>query len=158
MSPAQILLLAFAIGLVCGLRSLTAPAAVAWGAHLSWLNLHNTSLSFMGSTAAVVIFTLGAAVELIADKLPRAPTRLAPPGLIARIVLGGLSGASVALAGGQTVALGAALGVAGGVAGAFAGFLVRTRLVKSLKVPDFVIALLEDAVAIGAGLFIVSRF
>jgi hypothetical protein len=31
-------------------------------------------------------------------------------------------------------------------------------LVKALKVPDIVIALLEDALAIGAGLFLVSRF
>jgi hypothetical protein len=30
--------------------------------------------------------------------------------------------------------------------------------VKALKVPDFAIALLEDVIAIGAGLFIVSRY
>jgi len=35
---------------------------------------------------------------------------------------------------------------------------VRSRLVRSLGVPDFVIATLEDIVAIGGGLFIVSRF
>jgi uncharacterized membrane protein len=52
------LLLAFLIGVVSGLRSLTAPAVVARGAHRNWLNLHNTPLSFMASTAAVVIFTL----------------------------------------------------------------------------------------------------
>lgn len=43
-------------------------------------------------------------------------------------------------------------------AGAFAGYEVRKRLVRALKVPDFLIALLEDAVAIGGGLLIVSRF
>jgi uncharacterized membrane protein len=32
------------------------------------------------------------------------------------------------------------------------------RLVRALKVPDFVIALAEDAVAIAGGLLIVSRF
>ena len=79
-------------------------------------------------------------------------------GLSARIVLGGLSGAAVAAAGTQSPAIGAALGVAGGVAGAFAGKEVRTRLVKALKVPDFVIATLEDALAIAAGIFIVMRF
>jgi len=45
----------------------------------------------------------------------------------------------------------------GGVAGAFAGYQARTRLVKGLKVPDLFIALPEDAIAIAAGLFIVSR-
>jgi uncharacterized membrane protein len=158
MTPSQVLLLAFLIGVVSGLRSVTAPAVVAWGAHLNWLNLRNTALSFMASTAAVVIFSLLALVELISDKLPSTPSRTEPVGLIARVLLGGLSGAGVALSGAQSMVLGALLGAVGGVAGAFAGHEARTRLVKALKVPDFVIALLEDAVAIGGGLFIVSRF
>jgi uncharacterized membrane protein len=158
MTPSQVLLLALLIGVVSGLRSLTAPAVVAWGAHRNWLNLHSTALSFMASTAAVVIFTLLALVELVADKLPSTPSRTKPVGLIARIVLGGLSGAGVAVSGAQSIVLGAVLGAVGGVAGAFAGYQVRTRLVKALEVPDLVVALLEDAVAIGGGLFIVSRF
>jgi uncharacterized membrane protein len=158
MNPSQILLLAFLIGGVAGLRSMTAPAIVAWGAHRGWLNLHDTPLSFMGSTAAVVIFTLLAVVELVGDQLPSAPSRLKPPGLMARIILGGLSGAGVAAAGTQSIGLGVVLGVGGGIAGAFAGYEVRARLVKALKVPDLVIALAEDAVAIAGGLFIVSRF
>jgi hypothetical protein len=76
MSPSQILLLSFLIGAVAGLRSMTAPAIVAWGAHRGWLNLHDTPLSFMGSTASVVIFTLLAVVELVGDQLPSAPSRL----------------------------------------------------------------------------------
>jgi uncharacterized membrane protein len=158
MDAAQVLLLAFLIGVVAGLRSLTAPAVVVWAAHRNWLNLNNTPLAFMGSTAAVAIFALLAVVELVADQLPSTPSRTKPPGLIARILLGGLSGASVALAGAQSIALGAILGAAGGIAGAFGGYEVRTRLVRALKVRDIVIAVLEDAVAIAGGLFIVSRF
>lgn len=112
----------------------------------------------MASTAAVAIFTLLAVIELISDKLPSTPSRTAPPGLIARVLLGGLSGAVVAAAGGQGAVLGGVLGALGGIAGAFAGYQVRTRLVKALKVPDFAIAILEDLVAIGGGLFLVSRF
>jgi uncharacterized membrane protein len=158
MNPTHVLFLAFLIGVIAGLRSLTAPAVLAWATHQNWLNLHDTLLSFMGTTAAVIFFTLLAAVELVADQLPSTPSRLKPPGLIARILFGGLSGAGVALAGGQSIAFGAILGAAGGVAGALAGYQVRKRLVKALSVPDLVIALLEDAVAIGGGLFIVSRF
>ena len=158
MTPSQVLLLALLIGVVSGLRSVTAPAVVAWGAHLNWLSLRNTALSFMASTAAVVIFSLLALVELIADQLPSTPSRTEPVGLIARILLGGLSGACVAVSGAQSIVVGAVLGAVGGVAGAFAGYQARTRLVKALKVPDFVIALLGDAVAIGGGLLIVSRF
>jgi uncharacterized membrane protein len=144
--------------MVSGLRSLTAPAAVSWAARLHWIDLRSSSLSFMGSTAAVAAFSVLALGELIADKLPSAPSRLQPPGLIARFTLGGLSGAGVAVAGGQSIAVGAVLGAVGGIAGAFAGHRARTGLVKALRVPDIVIALLEDAVAIAAGLVIVTRF
>jgi uncharacterized membrane protein len=133
MSTYYVLLLAFAIGIVSGLRSLTAPAVVA-------------------------IFTLLAVVELVTDKLPNTPSRTKLPGLLARIVFGAISGAAVCEAGGQSIVFGWLLGAAGGVAGAFAGYQWRTGLVKALQVPDFVIALLEDAIAIGGGLFIVSRF
>jgi len=157
MSASFVLFLAFAIGIVSGMRSLTAPAVTAWAAHRNWLNLAGTRLAFMGSTAAVAIFTVLAIAELITDKLPSTPSRTAPVGLIARFVAGALSGACVGVSAGQSLAPGAILGAAGGLAGAFAGYQWRTALVKALKVPDFVIALVEDAIAIGAGLFIVSR-
>jgi uncharacterized membrane protein len=112
----------------------------------------------MGSTAAVAVFTVLALGELVIDKLPSTPNRTRLVGLIGRALLGGLSGASVAASGAQSIALGAVLGVAGAITGAFAGYQVRMRLVRALKVPDFVIALTEDAVAIAGGLLIVSRF
>jgi uncharacterized membrane protein len=158
MSSSQVLLLAFLIGVVAGLRSLTAPAVVAWAAHKNWLNLQSTPLAFMGSITALVIFVVLAIGELIADQLPNTPSRTKPPGLVARIILGGLCGAALAAAGAQSLGIGGILGAAGGIAGAFGGYQVRTRLVRALKVPDFVIAFLEDAIAIGGGLFIVSRF
>jgi uncharacterized membrane protein len=157
MSATFVLFLAFAMGIVSGMRSFTAPAVTAWAAHRGWLNLTGTRLAFMGSTAAVGILTALAIVELIADKLPRTPSRTAPVGLIARFLGGALSGACVGVSAGQTPAFGAILGALGGIAGAFAGYQWRTGLVKALAVPDFVVALLEDAIAIGAGLFIVSR-
>jgi uncharacterized membrane protein len=158
MNPSQVLLLAFLIGVIAGLRTMTAPAVVAWAANQHWLNLHNSPLAFMGSTAAVAIITVLALGELVVDKLPSTPNRTRVLGLIGRSVLGGLSGAAVAASGAQSIAPGAVLGVTGGIAGAFAGYEVRKRLVRAIKVPDFVIALLEDAVAIVGGLLIVSRF
>jgi uncharacterized membrane protein len=158
MNPSQALLLAFLIGVIAGLRSLTAPAVVAWAAHRNWLTLHGAPLAFMGSTVAVVVFTLLAFVELVADQLPSTPSRLKPPGLISRMVFGGLSGAAVAASAAQSMALGSILGAIGGIAGAFGGYQARTRLVRALQVPDFVIACVEDAVAIGGGILIVSRF
>jgi uncharacterized membrane protein len=150
-------LLAFLIGVLEGLRALTPSAATAWGAHLGWLKLPRV-LAWIGTVPAVAVFTILALVELVADKLPTTPSRTAPPGLIARIVLGGLTGACVATAGGEGMILGAVLGIVGALAGAFGGYQVRTRLVKAPGTPDFVVAVLEDIVAIGGSLWVVSRF
>ncbi len=158
MSSGLTLALAFAIGLVAGLRSFTAPAVVSWAAHLGWINLHGTAMAFMGSVWAVTIFTLLAFAELVADQLPKAPSRTAPVGLSARIVTGALTGACLAVAGGVALWLGVLAGVAGGIAGAFGGYHARVGLVRALHVPDFAIAIPEDLIAIGLGLFLASRF
>ena len=158
MNPSWVLFLAFLIGVIAGMRTMTAPAVVGWAANRHWLNLHSSPLAFIGSTAAVAVLTLLALGELVIDKLPSTPKRTSLAGLIGRSVMGGLSGAGIAVAGSQSIAPGAILGVAGAIAGAFAGYEVRKRLVRALKVPDFVIALLEDTVAIAGGLLIVSRF
>ena len=73
MSEALPLFLALGIGVVAGLRSLTAPALVAWAAHCKWLKLDHSVLGFLGSTAAVVVLSLLAIGELVMDKLPFAP-------------------------------------------------------------------------------------
>ena len=143
------------IGVFDGLRSMTAPAVVAWAVHLGRLKLDGP-LAFMGHTAAVAIFTILAVGELIADKLPQTPSRTAAVGLGARIAAGGLAGACVLAGHGESAVVGALLGAAGGVAGAFGGYQARTRLVKALGVRDIVVAVAEDLVAIGGCVAIVA--
>jgi uncharacterized membrane protein len=150
------LFLAFLIGFFGGLRALTGPAVTAWGAHLGWLRLEKP-FSLIGSIPAVAILTLLAAAELVADKLPNTPSRTAPPGLIARIVLGALTGSCVAVSGGHGAIAGALMGVLGGVAGCYGGYFARTRLVKALGTQDIYIAVVEDLVAIFGSLWVVSR-
>jgi uncharacterized membrane protein len=158
MSSGFVLLLVFGIGFVCGLRSLTAPAVVAWAAHFGWLKLLGTPLAFMGSKWAVGIFTILAIVELITDQLPNTPARTGPMGLSARIIMGLLTGACVAAPSGASLLVGALTGAVGAIAGTFAGYRARVGLVKSLRVPDVAIAIPEDLIAIALGLFIVTRF
>jgi uncharacterized membrane protein len=152
------LLSAFGIGFVGGLRSMTAPAVVAWSAHLGWINLASSPLAFMGSAWAVGIFTLGALVELVVDQLPSTPARTSAGPLVARIVVGLLTGACLGVAGGGSIWLGALLGAIGALAGAFGGYQARVRLVQALHVSDVIVAVPEDLIAIGLGLLIVSRF
>ena len=152
----MILFYALLIGVLTGLRSLTPVAVTAWYAHLGWIKLQSP-LAWVGSMASAAIFTVLAIIELVTDKLPKTPSRTAPPGLIARIVLGGLAGACVAMAGGAGAITGAGLGAIGGIAGAFGGYQARTRLVKALHAPDYVVAVLEDLLTICGSLWVLSR-
>ncbi len=97
MSASMVLLFALGIGIVAGLRAMTAPAVVAWAAHLGWLNLVGSYFAFMGSKWALVIFTLAALGELVNDQLPKTPARTTAGPLAARIVLGALTGACLSV-------------------------------------------------------------
>jgi uncharacterized membrane protein len=81
---------AFLIGVVTGLRSMTAPVAVSWAARLGWLHLEDTPLAFFGFAAIPYLFTVFALGELIVDKLPKTPSRKAPAPFATRIVVGAL--------------------------------------------------------------------
>jgi len=148
---------AFLIGVVTGLRSMIAPAAVSWAARLGWLHLENTSLAFLGFAATPYIVSLLAIGELIADKLPKTPSRKAPAGFMARMVSGALCGAALG-ASGRALLGGLVAGVFGAVAGTLGGYEFRMRLVKATGGNDLRIALLEDAIAISGAFLIVSRF
>jgi uncharacterized membrane protein len=54
----------------------------------------------MGSTAAVAVFTVLAIGEIVNDKLPKTPARTAAVPLVARVLMGGLSGATLCAGGG----------------------------------------------------------
>jgi uncharacterized membrane protein len=112
----------------------------------------------MESTVATYAFSTMALGELIADKLPFIPNRTSPGPLFGRVVLGALSGAALCVARGYSSVIGAIFGGVGGVIGAFAGYRARTGFVKTSRLPDWLIAVLEDLVAVGGGLLLVSRF
>jgi uncharacterized membrane protein len=148
---------AFGIGIVAGLRSLLAPAAVAWAVRFAWLNLHESPFAFIESNVALVALSLLSLGELVADLLPWVPKRTALLPLIARLFSGGFCGACLCASANQSVALGVAFGEAGAIVGAFAGYEIRRRLVTNLKIKDFIIALSEDGIAIGLAVFLLSR-
>lgn len=158
MTSTLVLALAFLIGVIAGLRAMTAPAVTCWAAHLGWINLSGSHLAWMASLVAIAIFTLAAIGELINDKLPKTGPRTAPPSVAIRCVMGALCGAALAIAGGQGWILGVALGIVGTLVGTFGGYQVRHQIVAGLKIKDLPIALIEDVIAVGGGLLIVSRF
>jgi uncharacterized membrane protein len=147
---------AFGMGVITGLRSLTAPAAVSWAAHLEELDLEDTRWAFLGKAPAPYLFTALALAELVADKLPKTPSRKMPGPFAVRVLLGALSGAALCTAAKQSAAACALLGGLGAVAGTLSGYEARTRLVRTLPAPDYEIALFEDAVAISGSIFFAS--
>jgi uncharacterized membrane protein len=149
-----ILLLALLIGIIAGLRAMTAPAAVSWAARLGWLNLAPTGLAFLGYAFTPWIFTALALVELVTDQLPTTPSRTVPVQFGTRILTGGLSGGAIGAAHGQLV-LGVVGGVVGAVIGTLGGRAVRGRLAASFG-RDLPAALIEDAVAIGGAFLIMA--
>jgi uncharacterized membrane protein len=149
----MLIALALVIGIVSGLRAMTAPAAVSWAARLGWLDLSRTGLSFLGSAFAPWLLTVLALGELVTDQLPTTPSRTVPIQFVARVVTGGLSGAAIGAAGGA-LATGLAAGMAGAVAGTLGGRAFRARLAAAFG-SDRPAALIEDAVAIGAALLVV---
>ncbi|MER9052714.1 DUF4126 domain-containing protein [Mesorhizobium sp. M0213] len=147
-------ILALLIGVVAGLRAMTAPAGVAWGAWLGWLPVAGTWASFMGHWIAVGVFTILAIAELVTDQLPSTPSRKVPQQFGTRIVLGAFTGAVIGATGGATIG-GLIAGAVGAVIGTLGGAEARKRLATAFG-KDPPAAFIEDAVAIAGGLLIVA--
>src|SRR5215813_5975233 len=152
----SVFILASLIGIVAGLRAMTAPAAVSWAARLGWLKLEGTPLAFLGHAVTPWIVTALALGELVNDKLPGTGSRKAPPQFIGRILTGALSGAAMG-APSDALAGGLIAGALGAVAGTLGGYELRSRLARAFG-RDRPAALLEDAIAIALAFFLVSRF
>ena len=151
MSNALSVVLALLMGVVAGLRGMTAPAAVSWAARLGRLQLEGSWLAFLGRAWTPWVFTALALVELVTDQLPTTPSRKVPIQFGTRIASGALCGA--ALAHGAPIA-GFLAGAVGAVAGTLGGSAARARLAAAFK-SDRPAAFIEDAVAIGGALLIV---
>ena len=149
-----VVLLALLIGIIAGLRAMTAPAAVSWAARLGWLKLAPTSLAFLGYAFTPWIFTALALGELVTDQLPTTPSRKVPVQFGTRILTGALSGGAIGASSGQFIA-GLLAGAVGAAIGTLGGSAARSRLAASFG-QDRPAALIEDAVAIGGAFLIMS--
>jgi uncharacterized membrane protein len=158
MNSILVFLVALGIGFMCGLRAFAPLALVSWLAHWGWMPLAGSHLAFLGTTTGAVIVSIIALVELVADKLPKTPKRTEAGPLAGRMITGVMCAVAVFAAAGQSLVIGIICGVIGSIAGAFAGYHARRALVSGLRIPDFIVAVVEDIFAIGGSLLLFARF
>ncbi len=139
---------ALAAGAVAGMRTMTAPAVVSY----KMMRIrkaegqdHPTGLSGGPVSVGLAIAALG---ELITDKLPKTPNRTEPPSLIMRGVSGAFAGAAVSGSDRNDRIKGAVLGGLAAIGAGYGMYYLRAWLVKKTGVPDAVVAVAEDAVAL----------
>ena len=158
MSGPFVFLIAFGIGFMSGLRAFTPIALVSWMAIWGWTPLAGSPFWFVGTTTCAVLMSILALGELIGDKLPRTPPRIQTAPLGARITTGAISAAAICIAGGEPWFLGVVVGAIGSITGAFGGYHARRFIVQKLRIRDFLVALIEDIVAISGTLVLVRYF
>jgi len=83
--------------------------------------------------------------ELVADKLPFAPPRTAPPSLVARICCGAAAGALSASTVRSPAVVPAVVGGASAAGATFAG--LSGRMALSRRIPPLLAAIVEDGIA-----------
>jgi uncharacterized membrane protein len=130
----------FGIGAIAGLRTFTPAFA----------------LQARGGGKGATALGVAALGEIVGDKLPLTPSRLSPPALLARLTAGASVGALLAKRSGANGAAGAFLGAFGALAGAQIGYRLRKAIVARTGLADPLVALAEDAVAVG-GAFALAR-
>ena len=149
------LFIALFLGVIAGLRSMTPLAAISWAARFGILQVGGTWLAFLDGSWSPWIFSLLALAEIVNDKLPQTPSRKVPLQFATRIVTGSFSGLAVGSPFGLAIP-GLLMGGIGAVIGTLVGAGLRARLVAAIGGRDLPIALLEDCVAVGSAIALMS--
>jgi uncharacterized membrane protein len=154
MTHVLVLVLALLIGVIAGLRALTAPAVVAWGAFLGWIDVDGKWSEWVAHPITVAVLSVLLVVELVTDQLPKTPSRKTPPQFVTRLLMGAFAGAVIGSAFYHTFSsIGA--GMIGAVLGTLGGAELRSRLSAANGGKDRPGAIIEDVVAVGGGFLVV---
>ena len=138
------------LGVVCGMRAALGPALVSH--HVSRQRAEPLGrLEVLRAPALRAALSVAAVGELVGDKLPAAPARVEPAALAGRFASGALCGAALSRLAGKRSAVGAVVGALGAGAGAYAFYELRRTLTREGRLPDTVVALAEDALALALG-------
>ena len=143
------------LGVATGMRSMTAIAALSWAV---WLGLvpEQGWATWIGHLVVVILLTICALGEYVADTMPKTPRRTDLGPALGRVVIGALVGAMVAVAIDEPVAGGIIFGAGGAIIGTWGGFFVRMTVARIFR-RDMPAALLESASAIALAVLALAR-
>lgn len=143
---------AFGLGVVAGMRSIVAPALLSHKlVRTVPIKQPTEPIHYLAQPPAEMALKVLAGVEILADKIPNGPDRTIPPQFGFRIASGATCGAFLSQVEGASAPVGALAGGLGTVVGTLVFFHLRQWLDRELGLPDPLVALGEDALAIGAG-------
>ena len=135
----MLLLMAFLLGVVSGLRVFTAPAVL-------WIMRHGGIWAY--------VFLTGAVLEYFFDAHPKTPRRTRSAGLVPRLISGAFVGYWIALATESSPTAGIVLGCAGALVGAYAGLALRRKTTAAMGTTSA--GILEDIIAITGAIAVVN--
>lgn len=134
------------LGFITGMRGTSGATALS---HRLSQNpsphLAGTPFALLQNPQTAVLLKLMAAGELVGDKLPFVPARIAPGPLFGRLVGGAIVGAAAARSMDENTLNGAVIGGGSAILGAFVGYFARRWAHQILHIPDPVLAVTEDS-------------
>lgn len=148
--PIRSLLPSFLIGAVASARSMTPMASLA-AARLMGRRTPGELVLLDRPVVKYGALAMGVG-ELLGDKMPSAPDRTVPLGLLARVMSAGIAGASLAPPGKERI--GAAVAVTTAVPLAYATLAARKKAMS--HVGQTRSGLVEDVLIVAAGVLIVA--
>ena len=137
---------------LAGMRSMSGPAFLSYylSRNPSWFLL-SSPLRLLQKPLVARGFKLAAAGEMVMDKLPSTPDRIAPPVLLGRLLSGALVGAAVYKSREGSITTGALVGGLGAVVATFISYALRVGISKRASWPVAAVGVGEDALVLGSG-------
>jgi uncharacterized membrane protein len=146
------------LGIIAGMRTFSAPAAVS---HLynnnPSNNLEDSPISFIQTTTASKVSKVLAAAEFVGDKMPNTPNRTSAPGLTGRLLSGIFAGVTVYQANRKNILIGGLIGGSAALLSTFGCFYLRTAITAKSKIPDAVVGACEDALVVALGVKLAQK-
>jgi uncharacterized membrane protein len=152
-SQRSTLIQAIGLGVLAGMRSLSAPAVVSQ--HLSHHHAPDslgTPLNFLAKPQIANLLKVPAAGELVLDKLPMTPSRIEFPAIFGRIGSGAVVGATLYRAHGKNLFIGLVVGALSALASTYAAYYLRRTLGEQFDIPDLALGIAEDALVVAGSL------